>query len=71
MSTVTGGGVPGTSRTESENEMTAPAYVSMYERRIKLVQDTLTEHSKLNAKSARDLAVQVLGALDHIPERVR
>ena len=51
--------------------MTAPTYVSLYERRLKLVQDTLTEHSELSAKSARAAAVRVLGALDHIPERVR
>lgn len=51
--------------------MTTSTYVSMYERRIKLVQDTLTENSKLSDKSARDLAVRVLGVLDHIPERVR
>lgn len=52
-------------------EMTASDYVSSYERRLTLVQDTLTEHSQLGAKSARALAVQVLGALDHIPEQVR
>lgn len=52
-------------------EMTTPTYMSLYERRLKLVQDTLTEHSELSAKSARAAAVRVLGALDHIPERVR
>lgn len=51
--------------------MTAPTYVSLYERRLKMVQDILTERSELNAKSARALAVHVLGALDHVPERVR
>ena len=51
--------------------MTASTYVSLYERRLKLVQDTLTEHSELSAESSRALAVHVLGALDHIPERVR
>lgn len=51
--------------------MTASDYVSLYERRLKLVQDTLTEHSELGVKPARALAVQVLGALDHIPEQVR
>jgi hypothetical protein len=50
-------------------EMTTPTYVSLYERRLKL--DTLTEHSELSAKSAQAAAVRVLGALDHIPERVR
>jgi hypothetical protein len=51
--------------------MTTATYVTLYERRLKLVQDTLTEHSKLGPKSARALAVHVLGALDHIPEQVR
>lgn len=51
--------------------MTASTFVSLYERRLKLVQDTLMEHSELSATSARALAVHVLGALDHIPERVR
>jgi len=51
--------------------MTVPTYLSTYERRVKLVQDTLMEDSKLSAKSARNLAVRVLSALDHLPERVR
>lgn len=51
--------------------MTAPTHMSMYERRIKLVQDVLTEDSKLSNENARDLAVRVLGVLDRIPENVR
>ncbi|GLY49909.1 DUF6307 family protein [Lentzea sp. NBRC 102530] len=51
--------------------MTASTYVSLYERRLKLVQDTLTEHSGFSAESSRALAVHVLGALDHIPESIR
>ncbi|MEU0884128.1 DUF6307 family protein [Lentzea sp. NPDC005914] len=51
--------------------MTASTFVSPYECRVKLVQDALTEHSGLKATSARVLAVHVLGAPDHIPERVR
>ncbi|WP_196777661.1 DUF6307 family protein [Lentzea aerocolonigenes] len=51
--------------------MTTPTYMSLYERRVVLVQETLTAHSKLSAKHARDLAVHVLGSLDHIPEKVR
>ncbi|SES43164.1 DUF6307 family protein [Lentzea albida] len=51
--------------------MTASTYVSLYERRLKLVQDTLTDHSELSAESSRALAVHVLGALDHIPEHIR
>jgi Family of unknown function (DUF6307) len=46
-------------------------YVSLYDQRVKLVADALTAHSKLNGKAATELAVHVLYALDHIPERVR
>lgn len=51
--------------------MTTSTYLSMYERRVKLVQEVLSAHAKLSAKDARGLAVNVLGALDHIPEHVR
>jgi len=46
-------------------------YVSLYDQRVKLVADALTAHSKLTGKAATELAVHVLYALDHIPERVR
>jgi hypothetical protein len=42
-----------------------------YERRLKMVQDVLSGRTELGGKAARDLAVHVLRALDHIPERVR
>jgi hypothetical protein len=45
--------------------------LSMYENRVKLVQDTLTAHGELADAPAHDLAVRVLDALDHIPEKVR
>ena len=48
--------------------MTTSTYVSMYERRVKLVQEVLSAHTKLSEKDARGLAVH---ALDHTPERVR
>ncbi|WP_167977370.1 DUF6307 family protein [Lentzea indica] len=51
--------------------MTTSVYISLYERRIELVQAALTGHSKLSTKDARDLAVHVLRSLDHIPEQVR
>jgi hypothetical protein len=51
--------------------MTTSTFVSLYERRVVLVQETLSAHTKLSAKHARALAVHVLGALDHIPEKVR
>ncbi|MEU6154959.1 DUF6307 family protein [Actinosynnema sp. NPDC047251] len=51
--------------------MTTSTFVSLYEHRIALVQETLSTHSKLSTKDARDLAVHVLVALDRIPEKVR
>jgi Family of unknown function (DUF6307) len=46
-------------------------YVSFYEQRIRLVAHAMTQHSKLSEKDAADLAVHVLHAIDHIPEKVR
>jgi hypothetical protein len=46
-------------------------HTSAYERRLKMVEDVLTDQTALDGKAARDLAVRVLRALDHIPERVR
>lgn len=46
-------------------------FVSRYEVRVDLVRDALREHSKLDEKTARDLAVHVVHALDHLPESVR
>ena len=44
---------------------------SPYQKRLKLVQDTLTHNSKLDDAVAGELAVHVLHALDSIPEKVR
>jgi hypothetical protein len=49
----------------------ARTYVSLHEQRIRLVADALRQHSKLGEKDAADLAVHVLYAIDHIPEKVR
>jgi Family of unknown function (DUF6307) len=46
-------------------------YVSLYDRRVRLVADALKQHSKLSESEALELAVHVLYALDHIPETVR
>jgi hypothetical protein len=51
--------------------MTTVEYISLYDLRVKLVQDTLTKHSTLSDNTAHNLAVQVLDALDHIPEKRR
>lgn len=50
--------------------LTSP-YLSPYERRVKLVADTLTQHAKLTGPAANELAIHVLHALDHMPENVR
>lgn len=46
-------------------------YVSLYDQRVALVAHALTQNSKLEEKAATDLAVHVLNAIDHIPEKVR
>jgi hypothetical protein len=46
-------------------------YVSLYDQRVRLVADTLMQNSKLSDKKAVELAVHVLYAIDHIPEKVR
>lgn len=51
--------------------MTIVEYISRYELRIKLVQDTLTKNSNLGDNASRELAVQVLDALDHMSESRR
>jgi Family of unknown function (DUF6307) len=50
---------------------TKPAVLSPYEKRVKLIQDTLTTHSSIGDAAAGDLAVHVLHALNSIPERIR
>jgi len=52
-------------------ENSARNYISLYEQRIRLVAHALMQHSKLSEKDAADLAVHVLHAIDHIPEKVR
>ncbi|WP_394619989.1 DUF6307 family protein [Lentzea sp. JNUCC 0626] len=51
--------------------MTESNYTSAYGRRLKMVEDVLTNRTELDGKATRDLAVDVLRALDHVPERVR
>ena len=49
-----------------------PATVlSPYENRVTLVTDVLTRNSLTSAAEARRLAIDVLAAIDHIPEKVR
>lgn len=51
--------------------MTDGNYISMYDLRVRLVQKALKAHSTLDEKTAHELAVHVLDALDHIPEKAR
>ena len=46
-------------------------HISLYQQRLRLVANALTQHSKLSEKDAAGLAVHVLHAIDHIPEKVR
>ena len=46
-------------------------YVSLYDLRVSMVQKALQAHSTLDEKTSFDLAVHVLAALDHIPEKIR
>ncbi|MBF6172364.1 DUF6307 family protein [Nocardia blacklockiae] len=42
-----------------------------YERRVTRVRDVVREYSELDDSAAAALAVQVLRALDSIPEKIR
>jgi hypothetical protein len=42
-----------------------------YDLRLELVKDTIATHSKLGDKTAGELAVHVLHALNSIPEKIR
>jgi hypothetical protein len=57
---------------EREQIMTTNGtYTSIYDQRVRLVADALVQNSKLADKAAVALAVHVLDAIDHIPEKVR
>jgi len=51
--------------------MTDTTFVSRYQQRVTFVQDVLKKNSALKDKAALDLAVQVVYAIDHIPEPTR
>jgi hypothetical protein len=46
-------------------------YVSLHDRRVRLVADALVAHSALGEEAALEAAVHAVYALDHIPETVR
>lgn len=51
--------------------MADEVFVSRYEKRVMFVQDVLKNNSKLSDKATHQLAVQVVHAIDHIPEERR
>jgi ATP-dependent Clp protease adapter protein ClpS len=53
------------------NNMTDVVFVSRYQKRVQFVQDVLQKNSKLGDKDAHRLAVEVVHAIDHIPEERR
>lgn len=46
-------------------------FVSLYDRRVILVRDQVQAFSTLDDKTATEIAVHVLHALDTIPEKIR
>jgi hypothetical protein len=44
---------------------------SPYDLRVKLVKDTIKAHSKIGDDAAGELAIQILFALNSIPEKIR
>jgi len=48
--------------------MAETTFVSRYEQRVTFVQNVLKKSPALGDDAARDLAVQVVYAIDHIPE---
>jgi hypothetical protein len=51
--------------------MTDTTFVSRYEQRVTFVQDVLQKNTELDDNAARDLAVKVVYAIDHVPEPTR
>ncbi len=60
-----------TRQNRKETVKSGSTFRSPYEKRLKLVQETLRKYSSLDDAAAGELAVHVLHALDSIPEKVR
>ncbi len=61
-----------TCSTEEDNTMaSSTTFRTPYENHLDLVRTTITAHSKLDDDVAGQLAVEVLRALNSIPEKVR
>jgi hypothetical protein len=56
---------------DKEIHMPETVFVSRYERRVAFVQEVLQKNSALGNEDAHALAVQVVHAIDHIPEPTR
>lgn len=54
-----------------ETMVSESTFLSPYEKRVRLVQETLTAHSPIDDAAAGELAVHVLHALNSIPEHSR
>lgn len=50
---------------------TEAQFISRYDRRVRLVHEIVKEHSTVDDETAAAIAVQVLHALDTVPEKVR
>lgn len=50
---------------------TEKKYISAYDRRVNLTTDAIRQHSEMDEETATKLAIHVLHALDHIPEKIR
>jgi hypothetical protein len=46
-------------------------FLSRYEQRVNLVENTVKENSPLSAEEARALAIRLLRTLEEIPEKMR
>lgn len=47
------------------------SFISRYEQRVAFVKEVIANNSTLGDDTARELAVQVVHAIDHIPEPTR
>jgi hypothetical protein len=53
------------------DKVTVMTPMTPYDRRVELVKETIKQNQQSTDEAARALAVQVLQALDHIPEKIR
>lgn len=51
--------------------MAATPYISLYDQRVAMVQRVIEHNSNLDTEKAKAVAVLILDAIDHIPEKIR